>query len=777
LWFGILCLLTYNLPNSEPGHAFGLMMATNAVPAETLVNTGTAAEPSRDGSFRVVFQPSGRQGVVAEGTTLLDAARTLGVEIEAICSGRQTCGKCQVAVMEGTFAKHGLISAADHLSPPDAREGSYWSRNPQMTGHRLACGCEVCGDLVIFVPEESQARKQVVRKAAGERAINVDPAVRLYYVEIEPPTLEHQLGDWDRLARELADRFGLVNLRIDPVLLGDLQSTLRREGWKATVTVWQDREVVRIQPGYSDEIYGLAVDIGTTTVAMHLCDLRTGTVLATVSRMNPQVAYGEDLMSRVSYADNQTDGLATMHDAIIAALNDLAAEAAAHAGTVPDAITDVVLVGNSVMHHILLNIPPRELGQSPFGPAVSDAVDIKARELGLHLAPGAQVHVLPLEAGHVGADNVGVMLADQPHLAPADEIWLVIDVGTNGEILLGNSRELYSASSPTGPAFEGAQISHGMRAAPGAIERVRVDPVTLDVNIKVIGREEWSVEWGAEEQRSRGAGEQGSQFGGEEEARRREAESRRRRKRAELLGEGPILATGICGSGIIEAVSELYMAGVLTPDGRFAPEISTPRLAWHGTKARFVLAWPHETSTGRPIVLTSDDVRAIQLGKAALYSGARLLMERIGADRVDRVLLAGAFGSYIDPLHAMVLGMIPDCELAYVTSVGNSAGDGARIALLDKNQREEARRLARWTKYVGIALEPRFQDAFVEAMPLPHSVDAFPHLLETLGAAVARRQARGVADYISARDRRRAKRSLSEGPTPEVNHESVDFVS
>jgi uncharacterized 2Fe-2S/4Fe-4S cluster protein (DUF4445 family) len=758
------------------------MTETNVSPDGLPANSAATAGSPRDGAFRVVFQPSGRQGVVAEGATLLDAARALGVEIEAICSGRQTCGKCQVAVMEGTFAKHGLTSAADHLSPPDGREVSYWERHSHIPGHRLACGCEVRGDLVIFVPEESQARKQVVRKAARERAINVDPAVRLYYVEIEPPTLEHQLGDWDRLARELEYRFGLANLRIDPALLGGLQSTLRSKGWQATVTVWQDREVVRIEPGYSDEIYGLAVDIGTTTVAMHLCDLRTGAVLATVSRMNPQVAHGEDLMSRVSYADNQPDGLATMHDAIIAALNELATEAAARAGTAPDAITDVVLVGNSVMHHILLNIPPRELGQSPFGPAISDAVDIKARELGLRLAPGAQVHVLPLEAGHVGADNVGVILADEPHLAPPNEIWLIIDVGTNGEILLGNRSELYSASSPTGPAFEGAQISHGMRAAPGAIERVRVDPVTLDVNFKVIGREEWSAEWGAGA-RARMSVESSDAVEGlsQAEKRRAESEARRRRRRAELLGEGPILAAGICGSGIIEAVSELFIAGVLTPDGRFAPEIETPRLAWHGTKARFVLAWPHETSSGRPIVLTSDDVRAIQLGKAALYSGARLLMERMGTNRVDRVLLAGAFGSYIDPLHAMVLGMIPDCEIGNVASVGNSAGDGARIALLDKNQREEARRLARWTRYVGIALEPRFQDAFVEAMPLPHSVDAFPHLREILLEAAARRQARGVADYLTARDRRRAERKPSAMTalpvSQEVNHGSADFVS
>ena len=638
------------------------------------------AQPNNLPTHRVVFQPSGRQADVTEGTTLLDAARAMGVEIEAICNGRQTCGKCQVTVEAGFFPKHGLTSSADHLTDPDGREEKYWSAHPRLPGRRLACSCEVRGDLMIFVPEESQARKQVVRKAATERAIVIDPAVKLYYVEIEPPTLEHQLGDWDRLAAELDARFGLHDLRLDPILLGSLQTTVRADDWKVTVTVWQDREVIRVAPGFSEELLGLAVDIGTTTVAMHLCDLRTGAILATASRMNPQVAYGEDLMSRISYADTRDDGLATLHDTVIHALNELAAEAAGDAGTTADAISDIVLVGNSVMHHILLNIPPRELGQSPFGPAVSDAVDIKARDLGLKLAPGAQAHVLPVEAGHVGADNVAVMLAEQPNLAPADEIWLIVDVGTNGELLLGNREQLFSASSPTGPAFEGAQIRHGMRAAPGAIERVRIDPETLEARIRVIGRETWSDTWDDAPTPS-------------EDSDNETAAERRQRKRQALLGNSPILAAGICGSGVIEAVAELFMAGMLTPDGRFSPQIQSPRLSWQGAKAEYVLAWPHQSSTGRPIVITSDDVRAIQLGKAALYSGARLMMERMGVDHVDKVLLAGAFGSYIDSRHAMVLGMIPDADLSKVFTVGNSAGDGARIALLNKAQREEARRL------------------------------------------------------------------------------------
>ena len=527
-------------------------------------------------TYRVVFQPSGRQGDVAAGTNLLDAARSLGVEIEAICNGRQTCGKCQIVIEAGMFSKHGISSSPDHLTPPDSRETRYWDKvGSPLKDRRLACACEVCGDLMVFVPEESQARKQVVRKAATERAIIVDPAIRLYYVEIEPPTLEHQLGDWDRIAVELEARFGLKDVRLDPVLLGELQQVIRKGDWKVTVTVWQDREAVRVQPGYVEEAYGLAVDIGTTTVAMHLCNLRTGAIESTASQMNPQVAYGEDLMSRVSYCDlNGAAGLATLHDAIIGALNNLAKEAAAEAGITSDAITDIVLVGNSVMHHILLNIPPVELGQSPFGPAIGAAVDVKARDLGLKLAMGAQAHVLPLEAGHVGADNVGVILAEEPDRAPADEIWLIIDVGTNGEILLGNSTELYSASSPTGPAFEGAQIRHGMRAAPGAIERVRIDGETLECRFKVIGRDEWNDQWADEGGRKEreGTSQHAVEITGVDGDDRRDGRHGRRERRQ----AASILAAGICGSGIIEAVAELFMAGVLTPDGRFAPRSSTP---------------------------------------------------------------------------------------------------------------------------------------------------------------------------------------------------------
>ena len=658
----------------------------------------------------VIFMPAGRRGRVPVGTSLLDAARQVGVEIESICGGRLTCGKCKVRIEEGVFQKHGIVSVERHVSPPSPEEADFLKRLGAQDC-RLACAAYVQGDVLVTVPEESQARKQIIRKSATQRVIEVDPAVRQVYVEVEEALLEDQRGDWERLRVALAEQWGLKDLRIDYFALRDLQRTLRKGSWAVTVTLWQNQEVIDVRPGYREGAYGLAVDIGSTTVAGYLCDLRTGAVVATEAMMNPQVTYGEDLMSRVSYAMSHSDGLTKMHRAIIDALNRLAGRAAVQAGIKTRDIYEVVLVGNTVMHHILLGIDPVELGAAPFALATHDAVDMKARDLGLRLHPGANLHILPLEAGHVGADNVAVLLAEAPH--HQDEMMLILDIGTNGEILLGNRQRVLSASSPTGPAFEGAQITHGMRAAPGAIERVRIDPQTLEPRFKVIGDDRWSDEW-AEDPQTRQ------------------------------------LASGICGSGIIEAVAELYLAGVLRADGRFNPDCDSPRVCWDGRTGAYVLATAEQTSTGEPILVTQQDVRAIQLAKAALYAGAKLLMNRAGVERVDKIVLAGAFGSYIDPLHAMVLGMIPDCDLEKVYAVGNAAGDGARIALLNRDKRREAQEVARWVEYVETAVEPQFQEEFVAAMHIPHMRDPFPHLEGLLPTPVSRdgRRARRRRRYV-----------------------------
>lgn len=641
-------------------------------------------------THRLILMPSGRQGDVPHGTTVLEAARALGVEIESICSGRLTCGKCQIAPEDGQFAKHAISSSAGHLSPPDDAERAFAAAHGiDLSQRRLSCVARVIGDVLVTVPEESQTRKQVIRKEAGEITVEVMPAVRLYYVEVEPAYLGSP-GDWERLQTALAENHHLRGLTIDPAALRRLQKTLRQGSWAVTVTVWQGRDVLRIEPGYVESLYGLAVDVGSTTIAAHLCDLQTGAVLATEAMMNPQVRYGEDLLSRVSYAMTEAQGLQRLNRAVIRALNELAAAAAGTAGIKPNEITDVVLVGNSVMHHLLLGLDPVELGQLPFALATYDPVDIKARELGLKAVhPGAMVHILPCIAGYVGADNVGVLLAEQTHLD--DKITLIVDIGTNAEILLGTRDWMLSASSPTGPAFEGAHITHGQRAAAGAIERVRIDPQTGAVRYKVIGDPRWSDE----------------------------------------LETGETLRpTGICGSGIIEVVAELFMAGLLDKSGRFVPEADrlNPRIRYAGRTAELVLAPADETAGGKEIVVTQADIRAVQLAKGALYAGVRLLLNRRGIERVDRIKLAGAFGSYIDPLHAMIIGLIPDCDLSQVIAIGNAAGDGARIALLNVERRAAARRAARSVEYVETASLAVFQDTFVDALALPHAADVFPHL-------------------------------------------------
>jgi len=633
----------------------------------------------------VVFQPSGRRGHVPDRAWLLDAARELGVEIESICGKKRTCAKCKVRIEEGFYPREGIRSSASHVSPA-LREEAQLLGSELEQGYRLACCARVRGDLVVFVPEESRATRQIVRKTATERTITIKPAVRKYYVEIEPPTLHDPLGDWERMISELKRSFDLEGLVADYYVLKGLSRTLRQGEWKITVSVWMGREVIRVEPGYVERAVGLAVDVGTTTLAGYLCDLRTGEVLATQAMMNPQVPFGEDVMSRITFAMTHEDGLERLNSAIIEGLNALARDATAQVDLGPEDILEVALVGNTAMHHLLLNIDPTPLGQSPFPPTLHHSLNIKARDLGLRVCPGANVHILPIEAGFVGADNVAVLIAEEPY--NQDLMTLIIDIGTNGELVLGNRHRLLSASCATGPAFEGAHIRFGMRAAPGAIERVQIDPATLEVRFKVIGQEKWNDELPSEEVR----------------------------------------AVGICGSGIIDAVAEMFRAGILEKSGRFKKGLNHPRLRQGDAGPEYVVAWAEETTIGKDITVNIKDVRALQLAKAAMYAGAKLMMRRLGVTRLDRVILAGAFGSYIDKARAMLLGLFPDCELDKVWAVGNAAGDGARIALLNVDKREEANRVARQVEYVELTVEPDFQQEFMNAMYLPHARDRFPNL-------------------------------------------------
>jgi len=1142
-------------------------------------------KPKETEKCMVIFQPSGRRGYIQKGKTIKEASVALGVDIEGICGEKAICGKCKVRAEQGAFEKYGIESSREHLSPMGPTERKFFNLQQERSGLRLACQSHILDDIVIFVPEESRMGKQVVRKAAREINIELKPAVKNYYVEIPKATLEDTRGDWERLEIELEKSHGLKNLTIDYQALMSLQEMVRQGDWKVTVSIWMDKEVIKVEPGLVKKAHGLAVDVGTTTVAGYLCDLTDGKVVATASMMNPQVVYGEDVMSRISYTMTHPEGLEHMNKAIIDGLNGIVEEASRLAGIKRTDVLDMTIVGNTCMHHLFLNIDPRNIGRAPFPPALHHSLDIKARDLGFKLpseaeaveiggyppcqvacpagingqdflyfiaqgkfdealeevrrampfpgvcgrvctrpcepeferggvdepisirslhrfvadheqrpgrkkvtpiektkegkvaiigsgpaglscgyelvrrgyavtvfeaapkaggmlrygipgyrlpkevldeeisyveelgveiktdhvvnslkeifaqgykaiflatgtwmserldipnedcegvlhgldilrrinseeniemgrrvvvvgggniavdsarvakrlgaeevlliyrrsrsdmpaiesevdeaeregvkfhflvtpvrvldhegrltgiqcirmelgepdesgrrslipiegtdfelkadqlmiavgqsvdrkaileeleysgsgilsvdpatlktnvegvfaggdlvsgpsdvisaigagqeaaisielylegidlvkgrpakkkkveevpkegvereprkglpllepnqrvgfvevdmgfgdrmemaieeskrclncgiyaekekvervierdtgikiTPGAYIHVLPIEAGFVGADNVGVLIAEAPY--EQDRIELIIDIGTNGELVLGNRNKLISSSCATGPAFEGAEIRYGMRAAPGAIEKIVIDGETKEVRFKVIDKEGWSTE-------------------------------------LEDVG-----AKGICGSGIIDVVPQLFLAGIIDWTGRFNRNLKTPRYRENNGQPEFVIAWAKETSIGQDVVICQSDVRAIQLAKGAMYAGAKIMMRHFGVEKVDKVILAGAFGSYIDKISAALLGLFPDCELENIYSVGNAAGDGARMALLNVDKRKEADWIARRVDYLELTLEPGFDKTFAEAMWIPHMKDKFPHLAHLL---------------------------------------------
>ncbi|OJI93782.1 uncharacterized 2Fe-2S/4Fe-4S cluster protein (DUF4445 family) [Planktotalea frisia] len=650
----------------------------------------------------VVFTPSGKRGHFPVGTPVLTAARQLGVDLDSVCGGRGICSKCQITPSFGEFPKHGVTAHKDALSEWNSVEQRYDDKRGLKEGRRLGCQATVQGDIVIDVPEESQVHKQVIRKAASDRIITMDPATRLYFIEVDEPDMHTPTGDLERVARALQEQWQIDNVRAALPVLSKLQPALRKGKWQITVALNKGHDdtharILDVWPGlYEGGIYGLAIDLGSTTIAAHLCDLVTGEVKASSGLMNPQIRFGEDLMSRVSYVMMNPGGDVEMTTAVRTAINGLIETIATEAEIDPNAIFETVFVCNPVMHHLLLGIDPVELGQAPFALATSDSMSLDAREMDLHaMNDNARVYILPCIAGHVGADAAAVALSEEP--GKSDDLVLIVDVGTNAEILLGDKDRVLACSSPTGPAFEGAQISSGQRAAPGAIERLEINPETKEPRFRVIGSDIWSDEDGFDN------------------------------------ATATTGITGICGSGIIEAVAEMRMAGLLDDSGLIgsAEQTGTSRSIPEGRTHSYLI---HDaTADGGPLItVTQGDIRAIQLAKSALYAGARLLMDERGVDTVDRVVLAGAFGAHISSKHAMVLGMIPDAPLDKVTSAGNAAGTGARIALCNVMARATIEKTVGEITKVETAIEPKFQEHFVNANAIPHKTDPFPELAKIM---------------------------------------------
>ena len=672
----------------------------------------------------VLFMPSGKRGRFAVGTPILDAARSLGVYVESVCGGRATCGRCQIEVQEGNFAKHKIVSSNDHISPKGAKEERYERVRGLPEGRRLSCSALILGDLVVDVPQDTVINAQVVRKAATDRVIERNAAVQLCYVEVDEPDMHKPLGDLDRLKAMLEKDWGWKDLLVAPHVIPQVQYMLRKGNWGVTAAIHRDMDssrpfIIGLWPGLKNEAYGIACDIGSTTIAMHLVSLLSGRIAASSGTSNPQIRFGEDLMSRVSYVMMNPDGREAMTKAVREAVNGLIGKVCAEGNVNRDDIFDCVFVGNPIMHHLFLGIDPTELGQAPFALAVSGALQFWAHEIDIDVSRGARLYMLPCIAGHVGADAAGATLSEGPHRQ--DKMMLLVDVGTNAEIILGNRDRVVAASSPTGPAFEGAEISSGQRAAPGAIERVRIDPVTLEPKYRVIGVDKWSDEPGFEEA-------------------------------AQATG-----VTGICGSAIIEVVAEMYLSGIISEDGVIdgAAAARSPRIFQNGRTYSYLLR------DGEPrITVTQNDIRAIQLAKAALYAGVKLLMEKQGVSEVDTIRFAGAFGSFIDPKYAMVLGLIPDCDLAEVKAVGNAAGTGALMALLNRNHRREIEQTVKRIEKIETALEPHFQQIFINAMALPNKVDPFPKLAAAVTLPPRKMDSEGsVAGEAMPRRRSREERA------------------
>ena len=636
----------------------------------------------------VVFMPSGKRGRFERGTPILNAARSLGVDIDSVCGGRAICGRCQIEVTEGEFAKHGITSTIASVSATGEAELGFDKRRGIAAGRRLSCQALLQDDVVIDVPASSQVHHQVVRKPHEAHDILIDPIVHPYFVEVAEPDMHEAMGDLERLQQALEEQWQLSNLKCELVVVGELQAALKSKNRQVTVAVRNDETIVAVWPGLKDKLFGMAVDVGSTTIAAHLCDLGSGDVLASAGIMNPQIRFGEDLMSRVSYIMMNAGGEADLIATVRKAINELVADVVEQAGLDRRDVMEITIVGNPIMQHLVLGLNPVELGTAPFALATDSSVDVLATAIDITINPGGHVYALPCIAGHVGADAAGVLLAEAPY--ERDDVSLIVDVGTNAEILLGNKQRILAASSPTGPAFEGAQISGGQRAAPGAIERVRIDKQTLEPKFKVIGCDLWSDD---------------SDF-------------------AEQTKASGI--TGICGSGIIEVVAEMFLAGVLSQDGKVKvhDSITSPRVIEDGRTYAYVL---HD---GQQLIrITQNDVRAIQLAKAALHAGALLLMEHFGVEKVDRIRLAGAFGAHIDVKYAMILGLIPECDLQNVSSAGNAAGTGARITLLDKSSRALVEEQVRQVEKIETAVEPKFQEYFVSSMSIPNGCESTPRKL------------------------------------------------
>lgn len=630
----------------------------------------------------VKFLPEGKRVYVEKGTTILEAAWKAGADILALCGGRGFCGRCVVQVIQGEVSR---LTESEHEKIKELGK----------KGFRLACQCKVDGDsaVIVVVPDQSRIRRQRLVIMGREPPMRLDPNVRKIYIELPPPSLHDPRGDDLRLLETLS-QLVCQDLSFDYEVARKLPRILRESNWKVTVTFLRSGgRIINIQAGDTrDKNYGVAVDIGTTKLAIFLVNLNDGSVLFAEGSMNPQIKFGEDVMSRITYAMEDDEHLEEVHRAVIMEINRLIEEGLRETGICKEDLYELVAVGNTAMHHFFAGLNPKWTGLSPYSPVISKSFEVNARDLKVNINPAGNIHLLPNVAGFVGADAVADILASE--LCKREDIALLVDVGTNTEVMLGNRHEIWACSTASGPAFEGAHIKCGMRAASGAIERVRINE-DFDVEYTVIGDEK---------------------------------------------------PRGLCGSGIVDAVAEMLKVGIIDTSGRIVlGEHKRIRRDAEGRK-EFVLVFKEESAHGEDIVVTQNDIREIQKAKAAIYAGCKILIMRsnIKKEDISEIMVAGAFGSYLDPASVRLIGMIPELKNVEISFLGNTAGSGARMCLKSMEKRREAEKIASIVKYVELAIDPSFMSEYISAMYLPHSrVEEFPETIRRIRAPIVSRARAG----------------------------------
>lgn len=625
--------------------------------------------------FQITFQPEGKRATAKINENLLKIAQKASIGIDSTCGGRGICGKCRVIIRLGN----------EFLSNVSAIEEKHLSEEEIKKGYRLACLTTIIkkGKIIVEVPLESRVGYQRLLIKGIERKVLLNPAISKIDLELKKPTLDDVKADVHRIFEKLKE-IGINVKRIDYRALRKSPYSLREKNWRVSVIVWKNEEIIDIEPlNELNNPCGFAIDIGTTKLAGYLLDLKTGKLLATSSAMNPQIPYGEDIISRITYAMDSEKKLQELSELVKNELNRLIKEACNEANIDPSKVYEVVAVGNTAMHHIFLKIPPKYVSLSPYPAVVQNSLEFKARDLGININEGGYVHTLPCIAGFVGADAVADILSTELH--KSKQIAMTIDIGTNTEIMVGNEKRILACSAASGPAFEGAHIKYGMRASNGAIEKVWIDPYSLEVEYKTINNEK---------------------------------------------------PKGLCGSGIVDAIAEMLKAGILDRKGRINTNLKSSRLKIKNGIPEFLIAWKDETNINEDISITQADVREIQLAKAAIFTGISILLKRlkISAESLERIFLAGAFGTYVNPQSARILGLYPDISLDRIKFVGNTAGSGARMALLSLDVRKEAEEIVNKIEYIELANDPEFKDEFLKAMYFPHmEIEKFPRVKKLLG--------------------------------------------